>query len=143
MTDRRPAIDLAQNLFRREKGQLALYATWLYNEDQDNHEPALVIVNAANPRKFKPCVVALSAAYKYNDPVYLAHVSKEFVHLLGLEDNMHMAYEVALFIEDSLGDLLTMPPLPTDKVVAADGYIGSGLARKGFEILDYVPKDLS
>lgn len=143
MTDRRHAIDLTQYLFKREKGQLALYGAWLWNDDQESHEPALVVVNAADPHKFKPCVVALSAAYKYNDPVYLAHVAKEFVHLLGLQDSMAMAYQVALFIEDSLGDLLTMPPMPTTQVVVADASIGSGLRRKGFEIVDHVPADLS
>lgn len=143
MNHRRHAIDLTQYLFRREKGQLALYGSWIYNEDQEDYEPALVVVNAANPHKFKPCVVALSAAYKYNDPVYLAHVAKEFVHLLGLEDSMAMAYQVALFIEDSLGDLLGMPPIPTDQVVVADASIGSGLSKRGFEIIDHVPTDLT
>lgn len=143
MTDRRPAIDLTFHAFRRQKGQLAMYGTWLYNEDQESHEPALVVVNAANPRKFPPCVIALSAAYKYNDPVYLAQVCKEMVPLMGLEDDMRTAYEVALFIEDSLGDLLAMPPMPTKAVAVADGTIGSGLQRRGFEIVDHVPANLT
>ena len=143
MTERLPAIDLTFHAFRREKGQLAMYGTWLYNEDQESHEPALVVVNAANPRKFPPCVIALSAAYKYNEPEYLAAVCKEMVPLMGLQDDMRTAYEVALFIEDSLGDLLTMPPMPTKEVVVADALVGSGLARKGFEIVEHVPANLT
>lgn len=143
MTERRHAINLTQYAFKREKGELALYGTWIWNEDQESYEPALVVINALNPRRFRPCVVALSAAYKYNDAVYMAHVAREFVHLLGLQDSMTMAYKVATLIEDSLGDLLTMPPMPTDKIVVADGTIGSGLSKRGFEIVDHVPADLT
>lgn len=143
MKERRHAIDLTRHAFKREVGELALYGSWVYNEDQEDYEPALIVINALNPRRFKPCVVALSAAWKYNDPVYMAHVAKEFVHLLGLQDSMTMAYKVAMLIEDNLGDLLTMPPNPTDKVVVADGTIGSGLMKKGFEIVDHVPSRLS
>lgn len=143
MTARQHAIDLTRYTFKREVGELAIYGSWVYNEDQENHEPALIVINGLNPKRFKPCVVALSAAYKYNEPVYMAHVAKEFVHLLGLQDSMTMAFKVAQLIEDSLGDLLTMPPNPTDKIVVADGTIGTGLAKRGFEIVDHVPRNLS
>lgn len=143
MTARQHAIDLTRHTFKREVGELAIYGTWIYNEDQEDYEPALVVINALNPRRFKPCVVALSAAYKYNEPAYMARVAKEFVTLLGLQDSMTMAYKVAMLIEDSLGDLLTMPPNPTDKIVVGDATIGSGLQKRGFEIIDHVPSDLS
>lgn len=143
MTTRQHAIDLTRHAFKRVKGELALYGSWIYNEAQEDYEPALIVVNAHAPRRFKPCVVALSAAYKYNDAQYMAHVAAEFVKLLGLADNVSMAYAVALLLEDSLGDLLTMPPNPMESVVVADGTVGSGLAKRGFEIVDYVPSNLS
>lgn len=139
MTDRKHAIDLTRHQFHRHMGELSLYGTWLWNEDQEAYEPALVVINALNPRRFRPCVVALSAAYKYNHPVYMAHAAREFVTLLGLQDNMTMAYKVATLIEDHLGDLLKMPPNPETQIVVADATIGSGIGRRSIEIVDYVP----
>lgn len=140
MTDRKPAIDLTRYQFKRELGELALYGTWVYNEDQESEEPALVVLNAIHPRAFKPCVVALSAAWKYNDARYLARVAKEFVTLLGLSDSMTTAYKVASLIADHLGDLLNMPPNPTDTIVVADATIGADGRKRSIEIVEYVPQ---
>lgn len=139
MTERQHAIDLTRHQFVRHLGDLSLYGTWLWNEDQENHEPALVVINAIHPRAFKPCVVALSAAYKYNSAVYMAHLASAFVDLLGLQGSMHTAHRVAMLLEDHLGDLLKMPPNPTSTIVVADATIGSGMNRRSLEIVDYVP----
>lgn len=138
MTDRIPAIDLTRTQFSRTLGNLTIVGTWLWNDDQENYEPALVVVSSIRPKGFKPCVVALSAAYKYNDPIYLAHVAKEFVHLLCLQDDMSTAHKVATMIHDHLGDLLNMPPNPTSQIIVADATIGSGSGKRTIEIVDYV-----
>jgi hypothetical protein len=137
MTDRTPAIDLTRRQFARQAGELTCVGTWLYNEDQESHEPALVIVNSINPRAFKPCVVALSAAYKYNDARYCAQVAGALAGLTG-SDSMQTAHKIALLIENSLDDLLHMPPNPTDTIVVADATIGAGGRKRSIEIVDYV-----
>lgn len=138
MTDRQPAIDLTRYQFKRDLGDLSIYGTWLWNEDQENHEPALVVLSRYRPRGFKPCVVALSAAYKYNDPRYLAHIAGEFCTILGIEDSMSTAFNVASLIADHLGDLLTMRPNPTDTIVVADATISADGRRRSIEIVEYV-----
>ena len=137
-TDRQPAIDLTRYQFKRDLGDLSIYGTWLWNDDQEAHEPALVVLSRYRPRGFKPCVVALSAAFKYDDPRYLAHVASEFVTILGIEDSMSTAHRVASLIADHLEDLLTMRPNPTDTIVVADATIGSGSSRRSLEIVEYV-----
>lgn len=139
MTDRQPAIDLTRHHFVRHLGDLSIYGSWLWNNDQESHEPCLVIIPRYQRRGFKPCVVALSAAYKYNDPRYLARVSWEFLSLLGFAQTPSEGHKVASLIHDHLGDLLTMPPNPTSTIVVADATIGSGMGKRAIEIVEYVP----
>ncbi|MDF3073454.1 MAG: BcepIL02 gp45 [Alphaproteobacteria bacterium] len=139
MTERQPAIDLSRQQFSRTSGDLAVIGTWLWNEDQETHEPALVIINALNPRAFKPCVVALSAAYKYDDARYCAQVAGALAGLTG-SDSMQTAHKIALLIEDSLNDLLNMPPNPVDAVVVADATVAADGRKRSLEIVDYVPQ---
>lgn len=140
MTDRTPAIDLERYQFKRELHGLALYGSWIWSEDQQTYEPCLVVLNAVYPRAFKPVVVALSAAYLYNDARYMAHRAREFVTLLGLHDSMTTAHKVALLIEDHLHDLIMMPPNPTETVVVADASIKANGKSRSLEIVDYVNK---
>jgi hypothetical protein len=140
MTDRTPAIDLSRHQFKRELHGLAIFGTWVWHEDQQTHEPCLVVINAVYPRAFKPVVVALSAAYLYNDATYMAQRARQFVQLLGLHDSMVTAHKVALLIEDHLQDLITMPPNPTETVVVADASIKANGKSRSLEILDFVNK---
>lgn len=132
------AIDLTRHHFKKDRGDLSMFGTWLWNDDQEAHEPALVIVNRYNPRAFKPCVVALSAAYKYNDARYMARIASAFTSLLGLQDGLVTAHKLALFIEDHLNDLLLMPPNPTTTIVVADAIIDSGRRKMSAEIVEHV-----
>jgi hypothetical protein len=138
MTDRQPAIDLTRYQFKRELHGLALYGSWVFNEDQESHEPCLVVINAVYPRAFKPVVVALSAAYLYNDARYMARRAREFVSLLGLHDSMTTAHRVALLLEDHLHDLLMMPPNPTEAIVVADASVKADGKSRSLEIVEHV-----
>jgi len=136
---RRPAIDLSRTHFKRELGDLALYGTWLWNDDQETEEPCLVITSRYNIKGFRPFVVALSAAWKYNEPGYLAAVARELAITLG-NDSIVTAHKVATLIADHLHDLLTMPPNPTTAIVVADATImGTDGRSISAEIVEHVP----
>lgn len=141
MNERQPAIDLTRcSRDPRHIGDLSLYFTWIFNEDQEADEPALVVIPRYQRSGFKPCVVALSAAYKYNDPRYLARVSWEFLRLLGFAQTPSEGHKIASLIADHLDDLIKMPPSPTNTIVVADATIGSGFGKRSLEIVDYVPQ---
>lgn len=136
--ERRPAIDLTRTNFKRDLGDLSIAGTWLWNEDQETEEPCLVVTSRYNIKGFRPFVVALSAAYKYNDPIYLAAVARELAITLG-SDSIVTAHKVATLIADHLHDLLTMPPNPTTTIVIADAVISDGRRSTSAEILEHVP----
>lgn len=131
------AIDLSRYQFVREIGDLAIYGTWLWNEDQEDTEPCLVVVPRYRRIGYKPVVVALSAAFRYNNPKYLAHVAGIFAESLGFSNDMTNARKIATLIHDHLLDLLTMPIDPTDAKVVGEASVDIGGRRRTVEILDY------
>lgn len=134
----KPAIDLTRHHFMRPVGDLVCFGSWLFNEQQEDYEPALVVVPRYRKDGFKPCCVALSSAYRYNEPAYLARVSQWFVRQLGMDDCMTNAHKVADIIHSHLGDLVSMPPNPDTAIVAAEAKIdlGNGVSRT-IQLMDY------
>ncbi|ULR75116.1 hypothetical protein JC1_44 [Burkholderia phage JC1] len=137
----RPAIDLTRYHFVRELGDIRLYGTWLYHEEDEDDEPCLVLVPAYRREGFTPCCVALSAAFRYTDPRHLAQTSLAFARALGFEDTMMTtAHRIGTIIHDHLLDLIKMPENPTEAVVGATANVDFGDGRKrSVEILDHVP----
>jgi hypothetical protein len=136
----RPAIDLTRYHFVRELGDIRLYGTWLYHEEDDDDEPCLVLVPAYRTHGVVPCVVALSAAFKYDDPRHLAEMSAQFARALGFGDDRWAAMKIGSIIHDHLLDLITMPENPTEAVVGATANVDFGDGRKRtVEILDHEP----
>ena len=133
----KPAIDLTRYQFKRDVGDLTIYGTWVFNEDKDGTEPCLVLIPRYRTRGFKPVVVALSAAFKYNDPRYLARVAGPFARSLGFEDGMTVANNIATAIHDHLLDLLKMPNDPTDAIVVGEATIDMGGRKRTIEVLDH------
>lgn len=134
----RPAIDLARYHFKRDRGDMTIYGTWLYNHDQEDTEPALVILPRYRLNGAVPCCVALSAAFKYNNPRYLAHAARHFAKTMGFEDEMSRVRKVAEFIHDHMLDLLKMPVDPTEAVVVGEAKVDLGNGRKRtVEFLDH------
>lgn len=116
-------LDLTLRHSTRQVRDLEVVGTWV---GVDELEPAIVIRPAFRPAK--PCVIALSAAFKYDDPRYLAHSARAFGKIMGLSDDIRTTAQLADLIHESLTDLLKIPPAPTtEKVVgevevqAADG----------------------
>lgn len=137
--NRRPAIDLTRHHFVRHIGDVSLYGTWLYNEDQEKDEPALVLIPRYRRTGFKPCCIALSAAYRYNSPQYLAGITGYILSILGFEQSIANAAKIGGLIHDHLGDLLTMPNSPTTSIIVADGSVTVGGKKRSIEIMDYKP----
>jgi hypothetical protein len=139
----RHAIDLTRHHFMREWKDLVLFGTWLYNNDQEAEEPALVVMprhRRVDPGKgIFPVVIALSVAFRYNDPRYLAQVSRAFAKSLGFSDEIANAHKIAEAIHSHLGDLLKMPVSPTQQIIVADATVDIGGRKRSIEVVDYQP----
>jgi hypothetical protein len=141
MTERHIAIDLSRHHFMRPIGDMVLFGTWVFNSDQEADEPALVIVPRYRRRGYKPAVIALSSAYRYNtDARYTVAMAREFAIGLGLSDSMADCHKILTLIHDHLGDLIGIPPNPTDTIVVGEARVdwGDGTKRT-IELLDYEP----
>lgn len=139
MTNPHIAIDLTRNHFVRHLGDVSVYGTWLFNHDQEAEEPALVLIPRYRARGFKPCVVALSAAYKYNNPRYAVAAAGEFAINLGFEFSPFKVCSLADIIHSHLGDLVSMPPSPTTAIIVGEANIDIGGKRHSIQMVDYEP----
>jgi len=139
-TTARPAIDLTRHAFMREWKDLVIFGSWIHNDDQEDDEPALVIVPRYRRRGYLPVCIALSAAYKYNSPKYLARASQQFCHSLGFEDSMANANKIAEAIHSHLLDLLSMPISPTTAIIMGEASMTmvDGVKRT-VEFMDHAP----
>lgn len=133
----KPVIDLTRVQFQRDVGDLSIYGTWLYNADQEDTEPCLVILPRYRKIGILPIVIALSAAYRYNDPRYLAQVAGLFAEKLGFADSMTDARKIATLIHDNLLDLLSMPTDPTQAVIVGEASVELEGRKRSMEIVDY------
>lgn len=139
MNDRTVAIDLTRFHFMRELGDLVVIGTWVMNNDQEDTEPALVLLPRYRPpSSVKPCVVALSAAYLYNDPKYCVRAAKGMAKALGFEDSMTTTHRIADILHSHLPDLVSMPVDPAKAVVVGEATVDMGNGRKRtVEFMDY------
>lgn len=137
--NRKPVLDLTRNHFLRPSGDLVLVGTWIFNPDQEDYEPCLVIVPRYRKDGFKACCVALSASYKYWDsPRYLAIAASRFARMLGMDDAA-TAHRIGNMIVDNLVELLKIPPNPTQSIVVADASYTVNGRRHTAEVLDHQP----
>lgn len=134
-----PAIDLTRHHFMRELGDIVLFGTWVMNDAQEDTEPALVLLPRYRPpSSVIPCVVALSAAYLYNDPKYCVRAAKGIAKALGFEDSMTTTHKIADILHSHLPDLVSMPVDPTRAEVVGEATVNLGNGRRQtVEILDY------
>ncbi len=133
-----PVIDLTRHHFMRELGDLVLFGTWVMNDDQEATEPALVLLPRYRPpSSVIPCVIALSAAYLYNDPKYCVRAAKGIAKALGFEDSMTTTHKIADILHSHLPDLVSMPVDPTQAAVIGEATVHQGGRKTTVEILDY------
>lgn len=138
-TDSRPAIDLSRHAFFREVGDMVVVGTWVHNDEQEDTEPALVILPRFRPpSSVIPCVIGLSAAYRYNDAKYAVHAAKGIAKALGFEDSMHRTHRIADMIHSHLPDLVSMPIDPREAIVVGEATLNLGDGkRQTVEVLDH------
>ncbi len=115
------------HLVRQHRDITAIY-TWV------NDERALVLVPTY--RKGAPWYVVMeSAAYKYDDPRYLAKQSAIAAEVLGMDESTTTWSRIASIIHEGLPDLIRMPSAPDpdyhlasigNMVLRADGQVIGG-----------------
>ena len=133
------AIDLTRYAWMRELGDLVLFGTWVTNDEIEDTEPALVLLpRYRHPSTVVPCVIALSAAYLYNDAKYCVRAAKGIAKALGFEDSMTTTHRIADILHSHLPDLVSMPVDPTVAVVVGEASVDLGNGKKKtVEFMDY------
>jgi len=136
----KPAIDLTRFHFKRELGDITIFGTWLYNNEDDDSEPCLVLLPTFRHRGVKPPVIALSAAHRYNDARYLAQSMPVILQSLGFQDSLTQANRIAELIHSHLPDLVAMPNDPTEAVVVGHANIYDQTGSKTVEVIEHAQK---
>lgn len=140
MDNLRPMIDLSRYTEKFVLGEFVIYMTWVFNEDQEDYEPAMVIIPRHRTGGYRPCIVALSAAFKYDSPRYCAEVALVFVEGLGMTDGISRAHTLGTLIYDHLLDLLKMPNSPTESILVGEAKIQHGDGTSSLVLIqDHVP----
>ena len=98
-------VDTRKSFLCREHGQFTAIYTWV------NDERALILLNHLRPGS-PFIVIGESAAWKYDDTVYLAEEARRAVDRLGMEPSMQTWMKLATIIHEGLGDLIKMPSAP-------------------------------
>lgn len=136
------ALDLTRYHAKRQHGDITAYQTWFGPEQR----PALVLIPTyrQHHEKTTPCVVPLDNAWKWDehigDPEGCARTCVEFAGHLGLDPlSMMTCQRIASIIRDTLGELISIPPKPTESVVVADAIITDGRGKQRHaEVVDHV-----
>lgn len=98
-------LDLNKCHLIRQHGDIVAAYSWI------NDERALILIPAYRPGAPWYCVLE-SAAYKYDDPIYLAHQCAKACDVLGIEPSKANWVRVATIINEGLPDLVRMPSAP-------------------------------
>jgi hypothetical protein len=78
-------------------------------------------------------IVCDSAAFKYDDPKYLASQGRKCAEMWGMESSATVWFRVATIIHEGLGDLIRLPPEPV-QVVSGPVIGEASLRMNGVEV---------
>lgn len=136
----RPVLDLSKAHAEHVDGEITVIFTW-YGETVEDSEPCIVLLPTYRilaPGHYKPCVIALSSAYKYHDARYLWESAGSVANILGL--GASATFKVAEKIQGALLQLIKMPPKPVEKTnVVADAVMTDERGRQtSAEIIEEV-----
>lgn len=114
-------LDLTQSAFTKARGDLTLYGCW-----HGRHlRPCLVVFPTYSTGV--PLVIEIDTAWQWDmddkdvDPRRNARLVGEFLAANGMDfTNVFTCMRVVSLIHDHLGDLLMMPPKPSEIIVVAD-----------------------
>jgi len=113
-------------------GDILVILTWV------NDERALVLMPAHRAQGSPWFIICESAAYKYDNPNYLAQQSAQAARVMGMDETTSTWYRVADLILNYLPDLIRMPSAPEpEKMSHAIGemkLMADGQLVKGEEI---------
>ena len=98
-----------------------------------NDERAIVLMPAHRRQGAPWWILCESAAYKYDDPVYLARAAKKAAEVMGLDETTSTWYRIAEIIMNNLMDLIRMPSAPEPE--QADHTIGEMKLMANGELL--------
>lgn len=105
-------LDLNKAHLTRQFGDLVVVYTWV------NDERAMVLIPAY--RKNAAWYIVLeSAAFKYDNPRYLARQAKIAAEVLGMEPSPNNWVKLATVINEGLPDLIEMPSAPDATLMRA------------------------
>ena len=111
----RPSLDLSKRHAEHVDGELTVILTW-FGETVEDSEPCIVLMPTYRllaPGRFKPCVIALSSAFRYDDAQYLWESAGSIADILGL--GASATFKVADKIQSCLLELIKMPPRPVEQ----------------------------
>ncbi|WP_425643241.1 hypothetical protein [Agrobacterium tumefaciens] len=120
-----PDLDLTKRVWTYKRGGIIAIGTWLRLEQQ--FRPCMVIIPADREYddRLTPCVVTGDNAWIWSeevgDPIQAAQTAHQFAETLGLASHdKRTVIRLAMFIQDHLGDLLSIPPYqnPDQQTVA-------------------------
>lgn len=134
----RPALDLSRYAWTQRHGDLTVYGTWWYDNDDNQWVPCLVIVptfSVISNERVTPCVVTLDLAWIWSEeegsPRFAAETAASFCDSLGMAVNPKNAIRVAGIIRDHLEDLIKrIPPRPPQNAVVADAIVTNAAGRE-------------
>jgi hypothetical protein len=106
-------LDLRKAAFHRQHGDILAVYTWV------NDERALVLLPAHRKPGSPWYVVCESAAYKYEEPNYLARQARKAAEVIGMDETADAWLKIATIIIEGLGDLIRLPPAPEKELMSA------------------------
>jgi hypothetical protein len=114
-----PDLDLSRRQWTKTRGPITAIGTWLRLDG--SFQPCIVLIRAGSERddRLIPCVVTLSRAYVWDprtsdDMGEATMTAIQFADTLRLTIDKHTVTRLIMFINDMLGDLLTIPPYRPD-----------------------------
>lgn len=97
-------------------GDILAILTWV------NDDRALVLMPARRAQGSPWFIVCESAAYKYDDPRYLARQAVKAAEVLGMDETTSSWIRVADIIMNYLPDLIRMPSAPPPEKIAGSTF---------------------
>lgn len=111
-----------------------------YSFQYVNGEPALCLFPLRKKMNSGAYIVPLSVAHQYTDDAYVVEASSRAAMVMGLDVDRHTTYNIACIFNDSLDELVHMPPEPRKIVEVAEAVIHRNGKSETVTIKDRVPK---
>ena len=145
----RPVLDLTRNAWSQRHGDLTVYGTWFWDDEDRTWVPCLAIVPAAillHHERVRPCLIPVDHAWAWSEeqgsPEHVAVSTAAFVNALGLPPTAQSVIRVLSVIRDHIEDLVKrVPPRPSDDqetAIRADAIVKIDGRAQHTEIRDRV-----